>query len=87
MDVQLTNLQQLCGAIMSIWTEISEECFQNLVEAMPLGIMAVLKAKGGPTQYYQGVPIKVTDDCIFITLSFRIFCTHYKRYSEYVSPN
>lgn len=26
-DVQLTNLQQLCDAIMSMWTKISEECF------------------------------------------------------------
>ncbi len=35
MDVQPTNLQQLCDAIMSIWTKISEECFQHLVESMP----------------------------------------------------
>ncbi len=35
MDVQPTNLQQLRDAIMSIWTKISEECFQNLVESMP----------------------------------------------------
>ncbi|KAF7650651.1 hypothetical protein LDENG_00122600 [Lucifuga dentata] len=34
MDVQPTNLQQLCDAIMSIWTKISEECFQHLVESM-----------------------------------------------------
>ncbi len=32
MDVQPTNLQQLCDAIMTIWTKISEECFQHLVE-------------------------------------------------------
>ncbi len=30
MDVQLTNLQQLRDAIMSIWTKISEQCFQHL---------------------------------------------------------
>ncbi len=30
MDVQPTNLQQLRDAIMSIWTKISEECFQHL---------------------------------------------------------
>ncbi len=30
MDVQLKNLQQLCDAIMTIWTKISEECFQHL---------------------------------------------------------
>ncbi len=31
MDVQPTNLQQLRDAIMSIWTEIPEECFKHLV--------------------------------------------------------
>ncbi len=46
MDVQPTNLQQLRDAIMSIWTNISEECFQHLVEFMPQIIKAVLKAKG-----------------------------------------
>ncbi len=51
MDVQPTNLQQLCDAIMSILTKISEECFQHLVESMPRRIKAVLKAKGGPTRY------------------------------------
>ncbi len=51
MDVQSTNLQQLCDAIMSIWTKVSEECFQHLVESMPRRIKAVLKAKGGPTRY------------------------------------
>ncbi len=44
MDVQPTNLQQLCDAIISICTKISEECFQNLVESMPRRIKAVLKA-------------------------------------------
>ncbi len=29
MDVQPTNLQQLRDAIMSVWTQISEECFQT----------------------------------------------------------
>ncbi len=42
-----TNLQQLRDAIMSIWTKISEECFQCLVESMARRIKAVLKAKGG----------------------------------------
>ncbi len=51
MDVQPTNLQQLRDNIMSIWTKISEECFQHLVESMPRRIKAVLKAKGGPTRY------------------------------------
>ncbi len=35
MDVQPTNLQQLCDAIVSIWNKISEECFQHLVGFMP----------------------------------------------------
>ncbi len=51
MDLQPTNLQQLDDAIMSIWTKISEECFQHLVESMPRRIKAVLKAKGSPTRY------------------------------------
>uniref|UniRef100_A0A8C1UPJ7 Transposable element Tcb1 transposase n=1 Tax=Cyprinus carpio TaxID=7962 RepID=A0A8C1UPJ7_CYPCA len=46
MDVQLANRQQLHDAIISIWTKISEECFQHLVESMPRRIKAVLKAKG-----------------------------------------
>ena len=50
MDVQPTNLQELCDALMTIW-KISEECFQRLVESMPQIIKAVLKAKGGPTWY------------------------------------
>ncbi len=51
MDVQPTNLQQLHDAIMSIWTKISEECFQNLVESMPWRIKVVLRAKRDPTRY------------------------------------
>ncbi len=58
-DVQPTNLQQLRDAIMSIWTKISEEYFQQLVESMPRRIKAVLKSKGGTTRYKQGVPNKV----------------------------
>ncbi len=48
MDVQ----QQPRDAIMSIWTKISEECFQHLVESIPPRIKAVLKAKGGPVSVY-----------------------------------
>ncbi len=51
MEVKPTNLQKLRDAIMLIWTKISEECFQNLVESMPRRIKVVLKAKGGPTRY------------------------------------
>ncbi len=66
MDVQPTNQQQLHHAIMSIWTKISEECFQHLVESIPQNIKAVLKAKGGPTRYMQGVPNKVASECIYV---------------------
>ncbi len=66
MDVQPTNLQQLRDAIMSIWTKISEQCFQHLVESMPRRIKAVLKAaKWGPTRYLQGVPNKVASECVY----------------------
>ncbi len=51
MDVQPTNLLQLRDAIMSIWTTITEECFQHLFKSMPRRIKAVLKAWGGPTWY------------------------------------
>lgn len=35
MDVQATNLYQLCDAIMSIQAKISKECLQHFVESMP----------------------------------------------------
>ncbi len=63
-NVQPTNLQQLRDAIMSIWTKISEEYFQHLVESMQQRNKAVLKAKGGPTRYKQGVPNKVDSECM-----------------------
>ncbi len=43
-------IMELRDAIMSLWTKISEECFQHLVESIPQIIKAVLKAKGGPTR-------------------------------------
>ncbi len=52
MDVQPTNLQQLRDAIMSIWTKISEECFQHFVESIQRLIKAVLRAKVGPSKVY-----------------------------------
>ncbi len=51
MDVQPANLQQLCDAVMSIWTKISEQCFQHLVESVPRRIKAVLKATGTSKLY------------------------------------
>ncbi len=58
MDVQPTNLQQLHDAIMSIWTKISEDCFQHFVESMPQTIKSVLKAKGVQPSTSKGYPIK-----------------------------
>ncbi len=46
MDVQTTNLQQLRDAIMTIWTKISEQCFQHLVKSVSRRIKTVLKTKG-----------------------------------------
>ncbi|KAG2460242.1 TCB1 transposase, partial [Polypterus senegalus] len=51
LDVHPSNLHQLQDAILSIWANISKECFQHLVESMPRRIKAVLKAKGGQTLY------------------------------------
>ncbi len=77
MDVQPTNLQQLCDAIVSIWTKISEECFQHLVESMPRRIKAVLKTKVGPTRYQQGVPNKVASECVYIYIYIYIYICIY----------
>jgi len=51
LDVHPTKLHQLQDAILSIWANISKECFQHLVESMPHRIKVILKAKGGQTQY------------------------------------
>jgi len=47
LDVHPTNLYQLQDAILSILANISKD----FVESMPHRIKAVLKAKGGQTQY------------------------------------
>jgi len=52
LGVQLTNLQQLCDTIMSIWTKISEEYFQHIGESMPQGIKSVLMTKRGSDKVY-----------------------------------
>ena len=56
------NLTQLCEALESTWASIPVERFRHLVESIPRPIEAVLRGKGGATQY-QGVPN------VFITLS------------------
>uniref|UniRef100_A0AAY5K657 I/LWEQ domain-containing protein n=1 Tax=Esox lucius TaxID=8010 RepID=A0AAY5K657_ESOLU len=59
LDVHPTNLHQLQDAILSIWANISKECFQHLVESMPRRIKAVLKAKGATTfwSYILNLPL------------------------------
>lgn len=47
MDAQLTNLQLFSDIIMSVWTKISEKCFQHLVQSIILRIVAGLKVKVG----------------------------------------
>uniref|UniRef100_A0A8C6Q136 Transposase Tc1-like domain-containing protein n=1 Tax=Nothobranchius furzeri TaxID=105023 RepID=A0A8C6Q136_NOTFU len=51
LDVHPTNLHQLQDAVLSIWANISKECFQHLVQSMPHRIKAVLKVKVGQTLY------------------------------------
>ena len=50
------NLTQLWEAFESTWDNIPVERFRHLVEFMPGLIEAVLWAKGGATQYKEGVP-------------------------------
>lgn len=50
-DVQLTNVQQLSDAIMSIWARTSEGFFQHLIESIPQRVKMLLEAKGRRTQY------------------------------------
>jgi len=47
LDVHPTNLHQLQDAFISIWANISKECFQHLFESMPRRIKSVLKEKEG----------------------------------------
>jgi len=51
LDVHPTNLHQLQDVNLSIWANISKECFQHLVKSMPRRIKAVLEVKVGQTQY------------------------------------
>ncbi len=70
MDVQLANLQQLRDAIMSIWTKIPEECFQQIVQSMPRRNKPVLKSKGGQKQ--KGVPYEVANECLYHGMKKRL---------------
>ncbi|MDF4345884.1 hypothetical protein P3386_23865 [Vibrio parahaemolyticus] len=48
---EILIMDQLCDVIMSIWTNISEECFQHLAESMTPRIK--VKAKPGTSEVYQ----------------------------------
>ncbi len=63
MDVQPTNLQQLCDAIISIWTKISEEMFPTLCWIYTKINQGSSEGKSGSKQ---GVPNKVASGCIYI---------------------
>lgn len=63
-DAQLTNVQQLCDTLESIWTKMSDDCFQDLDESVPRRIKAVMQAKGGPTHNEKGVPNQVAGEYI-----------------------
>ncbi len=92
-DVQTTNLQQLCDAIISIWTKISEECFQHLVESMPRRIKAVLTEKGvqpGTSKVYL-IKWPVRESvmymcvCIYVYLNFLFYDRNTNCNSEFIS--
>ncbi|GFY23560.1 transposable element Tcb2 transposase [Trichonephila clavipes] len=51
-----TNLTELWAALANIWQVILVECFHKLVEFMLRRVTAVIKARGGPTRYYVGIP-------------------------------
>lgn len=50
-DVPLTNQQRLSDAVVSIWSKMSEECFQHLVGSVTSRMKAVPKATGVPTRH------------------------------------
>ncbi|GBN34095.1 Transposable element Tcb1 transposase [Araneus ventricosus] len=46
-----SSVQCLSGKLLQIWTTISTETIQNLIETMPRRMRAIIRAKGGPTKY------------------------------------
>jgi len=60
MNVQLTNLQKLCDAVLSTWSRISKENFQYLVKSTAPRTEAVLRANRGPSSISTVFPIKWT---------------------------
>ncbi|GFW23196.1 ANK_REP_REGION domain-containing protein [Trichonephila clavipes] len=48
-----TNLTELWTPLANIWQVIPVERFQKLIESMPRLVAAIIKARGGPTPYWQ----------------------------------
>ncbi|GFW25274.1 transposable element Tcb2 transposase [Trichonephila clavipes] len=45
------NLTELWTTLANIWQAVPVECFQKLVESMLRRVVAIIKARGGPTRY------------------------------------
>lgn len=45
------NVRELQDQLVSAWYQIPQTTYQHLVESMPRRVLAVLRAKGGPTCY------------------------------------
>ncbi len=61
MDVQPTNLQQLCDAIMTIWPKYLRNVYNTLLNLCHEEIRQFWRQKG----VQQGVPNKVASECIW----------------------
>lgn len=48
-ELAIVDVQQLCDATKSIWSNIDEERFQHLVGSTPQRNKEIQKAQGGPT--------------------------------------
>ena len=46
-----SNKQQLKDTLQRTWNAIGQETCAKLVDSMPRRLLAVIKAKGGPTKY------------------------------------
>ncbi len=88
MDVQPTNLQQLCDAFMTIWTKISEECSNTLLNLCHEELRQFWRQKevqpGTSKVYVIKWPVSVYHTCIFTwkwkpdrkVRGEKTYCTH-----------
>lgn len=70
--------QQMCDAVMSVWTKISQECLQHLVDSMSQRDRC--SSEGERVQNWQGIPNKVGCECILLYFSWvsSYFQTYFK---------